>query len=57
MIYLPVSLFIAGELDQMTLKGPFQLKRAYDSTIDSKLVAKQCVLLFACFCSIFYPQQ
>ena len=26
---LYVSLFIAGELDQMTLKGPFQLKWFY----------------------------
>ena len=28
---LQVSLFIAGELDQMEFKGPFQLKRFYDS--------------------------
>ena len=27
----PVSLFIAEELDQMTFKDPFQLKRLYDS--------------------------
>jgi len=28
-----VSLFIAGELDQVAFKGPFQLKRFYDSII------------------------
>jgi len=26
-----VSLFTAGELDQMAFKGPFQLKQFYDS--------------------------
>ena len=28
-----VSLFIAGELDQMAFNGPFQLKPFYDSLI------------------------
>jgi len=28
-----VSLFIAGELNEMTFKGPFQLKQFYDSII------------------------
>lgn len=28
-----VSLFIGGELEQMTLKGPFQLKQLYASMI------------------------
>ena len=34
-----MSLFIAGELDQMTFKGPFQLKRFHDSIeiMDGKL--------------------
>jgi len=31
LIKLQVSLFIAGELDQLTFKGPFQLKRFYVS--------------------------
>ena len=31
LVELEVSLFVAAELDQMTLKGPFQLKRFYDS--------------------------
>jgi len=29
---LQVSLFITGELDYMAVKGPFQLKRFFDST-------------------------
>ena len=29
-----VSLFIAGELDQIAFKGPFQVKRLYDSKGD-----------------------
>ena len=29
-----VSLFVAGELDQMAFKGPFQVKRLYDSKGD-----------------------
>ena len=29
---LQVSLFIAGELDYVSLKGPFQRKPFYDST-------------------------
>ena len=33
LIELWVSLFIAGEFDQMASKGPFQLKRFYDSMI------------------------
>jgi len=33
LIYLWVSLFTAGRLDQMALKGPFQLKSSYDSII------------------------
>ena len=31
LIELWVSLFVAGELDRMAFKGPFQLKRFYDS--------------------------
>ena len=31
LIWLCMSLFIAGELDQMTFKGPFQLKQLDDS--------------------------
>jgi len=33
MIWLRVSLFFAGELDQMTFKGPFQLWGFYDSMV------------------------
>ena len=35
------SLFIAGELDQITFKGSFQLKRVYDSVNDTGLT---CIL-------------
>jgi len=36
-----MSLFVAGELDYMTLKSPFQLKGFYDSSIK---VIQQTVL-------------
>ena len=32
-----VSLLTAGELDQMSFKGPFQLKQFYDAMISSRV--------------------
>ena len=37
LIYLWVSLFTAGKLDQMAFKGPLQLKQFCDSTIPLKI--------------------
>jgi len=33
LLELKMSLLIAGQLDKMTFKGPFQLKLFYDSVI------------------------
>lgn len=36
-----VPMFMAGELDQMALKGPFQMKRFYETSQEQgKLIVK-----------------
>jgi len=45
-----LSLFIAGELDQMAFKSPFQLKWFYDSM---KMNRKRAAAVWGCICLLW----